>query len=140
MHWRSDTYLIIHHHSAALAAVIAIDINSESAIILDHSQYGTNASIPVGSMQHRKSDRNYLPGKVHFVPTGRHILSRPPTVVGLSPTMSRLGLWQTSTSFLFYFLIVCLVGVTVDVGAAFEIANVTQTFQPSGRFSDSNSL
>jgi hypothetical protein len=39
-----------------------------------------------------------------------------------------------------YFVIVCLVGETVDVGAAFEIAKVSQTFQPSGRFSDRNSL
>jgi hypothetical protein len=39
-----------------------------------------------------------------------------------------------------YFVIVCLVGVTVDVGAAFEMAKVNQTFQPSGRFSAANSL
>lgn|SRR6188508_400065 len=39
----------------------------------------------------------------------------------------------------FYLLIVCLVGVTVDVGAAFEIAKVSQTFHPSGRFSERNS-
>jgi hypothetical protein len=39
-----------------------------------------------------------------------------------------------------YFVIVCLVGVTVDVGAAFEMAKVSQTFQPSGRFSAANSL
>ncbi len=38
-----------------------------------------------------------------------------------------------------YFVIVCLVGETVDVGAAFEIAKVSHTFQPSGRFSDRNS-
>jgi hypothetical protein len=38
-----------------------------------------------------------------------------------------------------YFVIEWLVGVTVDVGAALEIANVTQTFQPSGRFSAANS-
>ena len=39
-----------------------------------------------------------------------------------------------------YFAIECLVGATVDVGAAFEIAKVNQTFQPSGRFSEANSL
>ena len=39
-----------------------------------------------------------------------------------------------------YFVIECLVGVTVDVGAAFEMAKVNQTFQPSGRFSEANSL
>ena len=38
-----------------------------------------------------------------------------------------------------YFVIVCRVGATVDVGAAFEIAKVSQTFQPSGRFSAANS-
>ena len=39
-----------------------------------------------------------------------------------------------------YLLMECLVGVTVEVGAAFEIAKVNQTFQPSGRFSEANSL
>lgn len=39
-----------------------------------------------------------------------------------------------------YFVIRCFVGVTVEVGAAFEIWNVSQTFQPSGRFSAANSL
>jgi hypothetical protein len=47
---------------------------------------------------------------------------------------------RTSAGFRFYFVITCLVGVTVDVGAAFEIAKVNQTFQPSGRFSEANSL
>ena len=41
---------------------------------------------------------------------------------------------------LLYLLMECLVGVTVDVGAAFETAKVNQTFQPSGRFSEANSL
>lgn len=40
----------------------------------------------------------------------------------------------------FYLVNVCLVGATVDVGAAFEMAKVSQTFQPSGRFSERNSL
>jgi hypothetical protein len=48
--------------------------------------------------------------------------------------------WRHRPDSSLYFVIVCLVGVTVDVGAAFEIAKVSQTFQPSGRFSAPNSL
>ena len=40
----------------------------------------------------------------------------------------------------YYLLMECLVGVTIDVGAAFEMAKVNQTFHPSGRFSEANSL
>ena len=54
---------------------------------------------------------------------------------GRSAPLADIGL-----SSRFYFVIECLVGVTVDVGAAFEMAKVNQTFQPSGRFSEANSL
>ena len=47
---------------------------------------------------------------------------------------------RNGKGFKFYLVNVCLVGATVDVGAAFEMAKVSQTFQPSGRFSERNSL
>ena len=42
-------------------------------------------------------------------------------------------------SFVRYFVTRCLVGVTVLAGAASEIENVSQVFQPDGRLAASNS-
>jgi hypothetical protein len=39
-----------------------------------------------------------------------------------------------------YFVSSALRGIALGVGAAGEITNVTQVFQPSGRFSAANSL
>jgi hypothetical protein len=48
----------------------------------------------------------------------------------------RLGAQQAGVEV--YFVITCLVGVTV-FGAASEIENVNQVFQPDGRLAASNS-
>jgi len=45
----------------------------------------------------------------------------------------------TSTHSIPYFVTKCLVGATVLSGAAGEIENVNQVFQPDGRFAASNS-
>jgi hypothetical protein len=42
--WRPEHYFVSHHHRAALAAVMAMDTDSESEISLIHSQYDTDAS------------------------------------------------------------------------------------------------
>src|SRR5262245_26504329 len=87
----------------------------------------------------RASSGLMIASSVENVLTNKVNTCRMPTpAYPASPRVPWLGIYGPAR--LAYFVIIRLVDGGASLGAAGEITNVNQAFQPSGRFSEANSL